>query len=263
MESVAGARTFGVPGAAYDAFMGRYSLPLSAPFADLAGVAPGARVLDVGCGPGALTGELVSRLGAEHVSACDPSPPFVAACSSRHPGVEVLQGSAEQLPFTDASFDIVMSQLVLHFVSDPTRAAAEMTRVVRPGGTIAACVWDFGHGMAMLREFWGAALSLNPQAPAESAVLRFGQAGELSDWLTEAGLHEVTESTIAVSTTYSGFDELWTGFLAGIGPAGSYCVALPEDEREALRQALDERMGRRREPFTLDAVARAGRAVRA
>jgi ubiquinone/menaquinone biosynthesis C-methylase UbiE len=201
-------------------------------------------------------------VGASLVSACDPSPPFVAACLQRHPGVDVLPGSAEELPFADSSFDIVMSQLVLHFVSDPVKAAAEMTRVLRPGGTIAACVWDFGHGMRMLTEFWEAALSLNPDAPAESVVLRFGRSGELTDWLTDAGLAEVTESTLATEAAYTGFDELWDGFLAGIGPAGSYCVALLPEDREALRVAFDERMGRPREPFTLEAVARVGRGVR-
>ncbi|MCA0296226.1 MAG: class I SAM-dependent methyltransferase [Actinobacteria bacterium] len=262
MEPVAGARTFATSGEAYDAFMGRYSRPLAAEFATFAGVADGDRALDVGCGPGALTTELVGRLGVADVAACDPSPPFVAACAERNPGVDVRPGSAEQLPFGDAAFDLALAQLVLHFVSDPPRAAAEMTRVARPGGTIAACVWDFGKEMRLLRTFWDAALSLDPDAPDEDRVLRFGRPGELSQWLADAGLGHIVEAELTVHTTYGGFDELWGGFEAGIGPAGSYCLALPTDHRGALRDALLERLGSPTGPFTLDAVARAAKGVR-
>jgi len=261
MEPASGARTFAVSGDAYDQFMGRYSQQLAAQFATFAKVEPGQRALDVGCGPGALTVELRSRLGAEAVAACDPSESFVAACRRRNPGVDVRSGSAEALPFEDGTFDLAISQLVLHFVSDPSRAAAEMQRVLRPGGMIAACVWDFDQGMQMLRLFWDAALSLDPDAPEELQVLRFGRAGEIAQWLEEAGLEDIAETTITVSTTYAGFDELWSGFLAGIGPAGSYCMSLPPDQREALRGALQERVTTSG-PFSLEATALAGRAIR-
>ena len=107
------------------------------------GVAAGQRVLDVGCGPGALTGELRARLGAASICAIDPSAPFVEACARRNPGVDVRQGSAEDLPYGDGEFDAALAELVFHFVSDPLRAAREMGRVVRPGGSVGACVWDF------------------------------------------------------------------------------------------------------------------------
>jgi 2-polyprenyl-3-methyl-5-hydroxy-6-metoxy-1,4-benzoquinol methylase len=262
MEPVAGARTFATSGEAYDRFMGRYSRLLADEFTAFAGVTPGHRVLDVGCGPGALTTVLAHRLGADWVAACDPSPPFVAACAERNPGVDVRPGSAEDLPFDDSSFDVVMSQLVLHFVSDPPRAAAEAKRVVRPGGTVATCVWDFGEEMQMLRAFWDAAMSLDPDAPDEQRVLRFGRPGEISQWLADAHFTDVTESTLRVGSTYAGFEELWSGFLAGIGPAGSYVTALSPDRREALRRALHDRLGNPGGAFTLEAVARVGRATR-
>ncbi len=262
MEPVAGARTFATSGEAYDTFMGRYSRLLAEPFAALAGATPGRRALDVGCGPGALTGELVRRLGASAVAACDPSPSFVAACADRHPDVDVRLGSAERLPFADEQFEVVAAQLVLHFVSEPAVAASELRRVARPGGTIAACVWDNSGGMELLRAFWDAALELDPSAPDEQRELKYGREGELSQWLADAGFEDVTESTLSVRALYQGFDDLWSGVLAGIGPAGSYCVSLPASHREAPRAALFHRLGAPSWAFTLDTVARAGRAVR-
>jgi SAM-dependent methyltransferase len=260
MDSAEGAATFRVAGAAYDAFMGRYSRPLAVQFADMAGVENGRRALDVGCGPGALTGVLVDRLGAAAVSACDPSEPFVAECAARHPGVDVRHGRAEEIPFGDGQFDCALAQLVLHFVSDPSRAAAELKRVVRSGGIVAACVWDFDEGMEMLRRFWDAALTIDPDAPDEARTMRFGRAGEIADLFVSAGLDEVVEMTLDVASTYSGFDELWSGFLAGIGPAGAFCMSLPDDRRAALREELFGGIGSPAGPFTLRAKARTARA---
>lgn len=260
MGPVEGAATFQTSGAQYDAFMGRYSNSLAAAFADWVGVKDGRSALDVGCGPGALTGVLAQRLGPAAVVACDPSVPFVEECRARHPGVEVNRGHAEALPYKDASQDLVLAQLVLHFVTDPEAAAREMRRVLRPGGTVAACSWDFAEGMEMLRHFWHAALRLDPAAPDEAA-LRFGKAGELAQLFTDAGFEETTESTLEVASSYSSYDELWSGFLAGIGPAGSYAVRQPQDKQEALRQAMFEEVGSPTGPFELRAVARAGRGV--
>jgi ubiquinone/menaquinone biosynthesis C-methylase UbiE len=242
--------------------MGRYSLPLASRFAGFAGVTQGQRALDVGCGPGALTGELVKQLGSEQVAACDPSEPFVVVCAERNPGVDVRPGSAERVPFDDASFDVALSQLVLHFVSDPAAAGIEMARVVKPGGTVASCVWNFEEEMQMLRTFWDAALTLDPEAPAEQRVMRFGRTGELSQWLSDAGMVDVVETTLTVTSTYGGFDELWNGFLAGIGPAGSYCLALPPEDREALRSAMFAGLGKPDGSITLSAGAIAARGTR-
>ena len=220
MTSADGASTFRVAGSAYDRFMGRYSRPLAATFADAVGIAGGQRVLDVGCGPGALTEELVRRVGASGVSAVDPSEPFVEECALRNPGVDVRLGKAEELPFADGAFDAVVAQLVLHFVSDPAAAASELRRVLRPGGSAAACVWDFAGGMRMLRLFWDAALTVDPSAPDEATTLRFGRDGEIGTLFTEIGLHDVTSGALEVETTYAGFDDFWAGFLSGAGPGG-------------------------------------------
>ncbi|MFT4109785.1 class I SAM-dependent methyltransferase [Propionicimonas sp.] len=259
---VEGARTFAAGAEAYDRFMGRYSLPLSAGFCDFAGVAAPARALDVGCGSGALTGELVGRLGATSVRACDPSPSFVASCRERFAGVEVQAGSAEQLPFEDRVFDVVVSQLVLHFVSDPVAAGAEFARVLRSGGVAAASVWDAADGMELLRAFWDAASGIDPDAPDELRSLRFGRPGELSLWLSAAGFENVTETALTVHASYADFDELWSTLLGGVGPVGAYCATLSRPRREALRVALRERLGSPQAPFSLGAVARAVRGVR-
>lgn len=259
MDPTPGSRTFHTSGDAYDSFMGRYSRSLAGPFADHAGVTDGQTALDVGCGPGALTRVLLERLGAGSVSAVDPSEPFVAACAKACSGVDVKVGRAEQLPYDDDRFDVAVSQLVFHFVTEPATAAGELRRVVRPGGTVAVCVWDAEQEMDMLRHFWDAALTVDTDAPGEAHLLRFGRPGELTALLDSAGLEEVVETTIAVASTYSGFDELWSGFLAGIGPAGSYCTALDPERREAVRVELHRRLGSPDGAFELGAVARSAR----
>jgi SAM-dependent methyltransferase len=252
-----GARTFLTSGDAYDSFMGRYSRPLAVEFLDAVGVTAGLRALDVGCGPGALTGALVDRLGADAVAAADPSPPFVAECARRHPGVDVRLGPAEAIPFDDGSFDVVLAQLVLHFVTDPEAAGREFRRVLRPEGVAAACVWDFAEGMQMLRFFWYAAVAIQDDAPDEARTLRFGRPGEIVELLEAAGFEGVTEVSIGVRSAYADFDELWAGFQAGIGPAGAFCRSLPDDRRAALRHALFERVGSPTGGFELSATARA------
>jgi SAM-dependent methyltransferase len=256
MEPIRGAATFQTSGAAYDSFMGRYSRPLGVGFADAAGVVTGQEALDVGCGPGALTGVLVDRLGASVVAACDPSAPFVAECSARHRGLDVRHASAESLPWGDASFDVALAQLVLHFVTDPLAAAGELRRVVRPSGTVGACVWDFDEGMEMLRSFWDAALTVDPAAPDEARTMRFGRQGEIADLFAAAGLDDIDETTLQVSSVYDDFDELWSGFLAGIGPAGTFCSSLSDQARAELRAALFDRLGSPVGPFSLRATAR-------
>lgn len=261
-DEVEGARQFRVDGPAYDRFMGRYSRPLARAFADFAGVAAGLDVLDVGCGTGALTGELVARVGPGGVRAVDPSEPFVTACSDRHPGVEVRLGRAEAIPFADGSVDRVLAQLVLHFVSDPSEVAREFVRVLRPHGVAAACVWDFARGMQMLRMFWDAALAVRPDAPDEARTRRFGGPGEIAALFDAAGFVEIEEAELAVESRYEDFDELWDGFLAGVGPAGAFCVSLGDDDRVAVRDELFSRLGEPTGSFALGAVVRAARGRR-
>src|SRR3954454_4282908 len=138
--------SFEVSAEAYARFMGRYSVPLATAFADLLGVVPGQRAVDVGCGPGALTQVLVERLGVSNVSAIDPSESFVSAARDRFPGLEVIQGSAESLPFMDASRDLVLAQLVVQFMNDPVHGLSEMARIAAPSGGVAARAWDHGTG---------------------------------------------------------------------------------------------------------------------
>lgn len=262
MAEVEGTGTFRSGGDAYDSFMGRYSRPLAGAFADFVGVESGSRVLDVGCGPGAWTTVLVQRTGAPNVSAIDPTPEFVAACRLRLPGVDVRQEAAEHLSFDDRVFDGVGAQLVFHFVSEPGSVVAEMVRVVRPGGVVAACVWDFDEGMEMLRCFWAAVGAAGLAVPDDAEVLRLGRAGELAELFDGGGLVKGAETTLRVSSSYETFDDLWNGFLAGVGPAGAYCQALPSDRQAAVRDALFVILRRPSGGFTLDAVARAARGVR-
>src|ERR1700727_934089 len=132
------------------------------------GVRRGQRVLDVGCGPGALTAELVGRAGAHAVSAVEPSASFAAAVRERLPGVDVRRSAAEALPFPDGAFDAALAQLVVHFMADPVRGLREMGRVPRPGGMVAACVWDHAGGRGPLTAFWSAVRDLDPAAADES-----------------------------------------------------------------------------------------------
>lgn len=236
--------------------MGRYSTRLAPLFADTVGLRPGQTALDVGCGPGALTGVLVERVGPDGVAACDPSARFVADCTSRHPQVDVRIGRAEEIPFEDRRFDAAFAQLVLHFVSEPVVAGEELRRVVRPGGSVAACVWDFSDGMQMLRAFWDAALEVDPTAPDQAETLRFGGAREIVELFEQVGFVAPVETMLTVSSTYTSFDELWAGFMAGVGPAGSYVLSLGDAHQEELRQRLFDRLKRPAGRFELSATAR-------
>ena len=224
--------SFDVAAEAYDRFMGRYSRLLAPQLVALAGVEPGHRALDVGCGPGALTGELVARLGAASVAAVDPSEPFVEAVRARHPGVEVHRASAEQLPFEADAFDASLAQLVVHFMADPVAGLAEMRRVTRPGGVVAACVWDLAGGAAPLSLFWEAARELDPKVVDESHLAGARQ-GHLPELFAAAGLRDVEETSLTIEREHASFDEWWEPYTGGVGPAGTYVKSLsPEQQRE-------------------------------
>jgi SAM-dependent methyltransferase len=226
--------SFEVDADAYGRFMGRYSEPLAAKLVAFAGLVDGHRALDVGCGTGALTAELVDRLGPASVSAVDPSTAFVAAVRSRFPGVDVRLAAAEHLPFPDDAFDDVFAQLVVHFMDDPVAGLREMGRVTRPGGTITACVWDHAGGKSPLTTFWQAALDLDPHARDESA-LAGAREGHLTELFTAAGLHDIRSTALTVRSTFASFDEWWEPFTLGVGPAGEYVQGLAPSQRDALR----------------------------
>ena len=250
--------SFDVAADAYDAFMGRYSRPLSPQLADLAGIVPGMRVLDVGCGTGALTTELVARVGAAKVAAIDPSAPFVAAMRSRFPDVEVHQAGADALPFADRAFDAVLAQLVVHFMDDPVGGIREMARVTRPGGVVAACVWDHAGGKGPLGVFWAAAHEMDGSVMDESTLPGAAE-GHLGALFREAGLVEVTESQVVTRLDHATFEAWWEPFTRGVGPAGAYVASLDPAGRDALREACRARQPE--PPFTVTAVAWAARAV--
>ncbi len=243
---------FDVPADAYDRFMGRYSALLSSQFTDLAGVTPDHEVLDVGCGPGALTAELVARVGSASVSAVDPSESFVAAASARNPGVNVQQASAEQLPFPAESFDAALAQLVVHFMSDPAQGLAEMRRVTRRGGVVAACVWDHAGGQGPLSPLWDVVRELEPEVEGESH-LAGSREGDLATLFAGAGLREIEETALYVSVEHPTFEEWWEPYTLGVGPAGSYVAGLDPDRKAQLRERCLAALGDG--PVTLSARA--------
>jgi SAM-dependent methyltransferase len=253
---------FQVSGEAYDRFMGRYSVPLALVFADFAGIAhqEDTRVLDVGCGPGALTQELVRRLGADRVAAADPSPQFVAACRERLPEVDVREAPAERLSWEDDSFDTALAQLVLSFVQDGPAAARELRRVVRPGGVVAACMWAAEGGMEMLKVFWQSARALAPSARDE-AGMPYRTVAELRTLWEEAGLEAIETGPLDVIVGYESFDDFWEPFLGGVGPAGGYVAALEDERRVALREQVRRGLKEPVGAFRLSARAWAVRGV--
>ena len=244
--------SFTVPADAYDRYMGRYSVLLSPQLADLAGVRDGRRVLDVGCGPGALTAELVARLGPAAVSAVDPSEPFVAAARQRHPQVDVQQASAEQLPFPDDAFDAALAQLVVHFMADPGAGVAEMRRVTRPDGVVAACVWDHAGGQGPLSAFWEVATDFDAEVTDESQLMGSSE-GDLARLFASAGLRDVDETALSVSLEHPTFEEWWEPFTFGVGPAGVYVAALDAERRAQLRERCRDALPDA--PFVLTARA--------
>lgn len=231
--------TFDVSAQAYDRFMGRYSAPLSPQLADLAGVAAGQRALDVGCGSGMLTAELVGRLGAGSVAAIDPSARFVEAVRERFPGIDVRQGAAESLPYGDGEFGAALSQLVVHFMRDPATGLREMARVTRPGGAVAASVWDLAGGRAPISPFWRAAVALDPNARGEMAVAG-GRAGHLEALFAEAGLEDVHGVEHPAVVQHPTFDDWWEPFTLGVGPGGDFLKTLDADAVAALKDRCRE-----------------------
>jgi SAM-dependent methyltransferase len=243
---------FEVTAAAYGSFMGRFSEPLAPAFAEAAGVSVGQRVLDVGAGPGALTAVLVDLVGAGNVAAIDPSQSFVAALHERLPRVDARAGSAEALPWDDASFDVALAQLVVHFMHDPVAGLREMGRVTRPGGMVSACVWDHATGGGPLSLFWDAVHELDPLAGGERG-LAGAREGHLAALFAEAGLTEVTSGLLSVDVEFSGVDDWWEPFTYGVGPAGAYVADLDDVGREALKAECARRLPEG--PFTLSASA--------
>ena len=245
---------FDVAADAYVRFMGRFSAPLSVPFADigLAGVDPSVRVLDVGCGPGILTCELVKRQSESNVSAVDPVEGFVQATAASYPAADVRTASAEDLPYPDGTFGATLAQLVVHFMSDPAAGVGEMVRVTAPGGRVSACVWDHAGGTGALSAFWRVVQRCDPEAEGEE-TLPGSWEGDLTRMFTDAGLREVEETLLTVRRDFATFEEWWEPFTLAVGPAGAYVRSLNQIERTGLVSALREEYGDG--PMTIEAGA--------
>ncbi len=245
---------FAVPDA-YDNFMGRFAKPLAQLFVKTIPLARGDEVLDIGCGPGALTAQLVNVVGAKHVSVVDPSPPFLDACKQRYPGVTGKVGRAEALPFDAHAFDAVMSQLVIHFVGDLDQAGKEIVRVTRPGGWVATCTWLFER-MELIYFMDQAARAVGSSAPPAPRVHEFSGEGSVAAYLESIGLEDVTETTLTVKSGYANFEELWNSYLVGIGPIAPWMNEQSDESRAAVRTELFKLAGEPTGAFELSATAR-------
>ncbi|TQS45988.1 class I SAM-dependent methyltransferase [Cryptosporangium phraense] len=249
-------------GNAYDAYVGRWSRRVAESFVAWLALPPGRRWLDVGCGTGALTAAVLEAAAPASVVGVDPSLGFLATARARLGRATFRQGDARALPLPSHSVDVVVSGLTLNFVPVPAVAAAEWRRVVTPGGTVAAYVWDYAEGMQMMRVFWDAAAALDPAAAAADEGPRFAicHPDALSDLWVATGFSDVRTRAIEVATDFADFDDFWGPFLGGQGPAPAYVASLDEPDRAALRDAVRARLPRG--PIHLTARAWAVKGVR-
>jgi SAM-dependent methyltransferase len=230
----------------YEHYVGRWSRLVARAFVTRLAVPAGRRWLDVGCGTGALTQEVLAAADPVSVIGVDPAPAFLAHAAAHltDPRVQFRAGTAQALPVADGAVDAVVSGLVLNFVPDAAAALAEMCRVTAAGGTVALYVWDYAEGMELIRRFWDAAVDLDPDARDLDEGVRFPlcRPERLHELCTAADLHDVAVGEIVVPTVFTGFDDFWTPFLGGTGPAPSHVEALGEQDRAALREVLRSRI---------------------
>lgn len=232
-------------GSPYERYIGRWSRQVAPRFLDWLAVAPGRRWLDVGCGTGALCAAIADHCAPSSISAVEPSAGFRAlAAQSLGSRVALHEGTAASLPLADSSADVTVSGLVLNFVPDLPAALAEMRRVTAPGGTIAAYVWDYAGRMELIRCFWDAASELDPEAARLHEGVRFPlcHPDALAAAFRTAGLKGPETAAIDVPTDFAGFDDYWSPFLGGQGPAPAYVMALPEEARARLRDHVRSRL---------------------
>ena len=248
----------------YDRHVGRYGTQLAPGLIEVAGVKPGDRVLDVGCGTGQLTIELAAVVGEENVSALDPSAAMLEVARARVPRADIRRGSAEALPFADSEFDAALAQLVINLVEDPPQAVREMARVVRPGGSVAACFWH-DEAMPLLRSFWDSIRAVAPAAFAEvdeHAQVGVAETEQLRRWWEDAGLENVELGDFQVAAEYEDFNDLFFAFEAGVGHSGGLYLALEADQRSAVRADVRQRLGATDARFRLVATVEWVRGLR-
>ncbi len=255
-------------GEKYERYVGRWSRPVADAFLHWLDRPPQSSWLDVGCGTGALTRRILDACSPRSLHGIDPSNGYIEHARSHMDDARVTlsEGGAESIPFEDESFDAVVSGLVLNFVADPRAALSEMIRVARPGGTVAVYVWDYAGRMELMRRFWDAAVELNPAARELDEGVRFVICNReaLAALFVEGGLEQVEGRNIDVTTRFENFDDYWSPFLGGQGPAPGYAVALESTERDALRDRLRQTLPTAEDgSITLIARALAVRGVRA
>lgn len=238
-------------GEAYELYVGRWSRLVAREFLDWLGIPPGQRWLDVGCGTGALSQTILQVAGPARVKGMDLSEGFIARAQQQilDDRAQFQVGDAQELPEETATHDAVVSGLALNFIPDPHQALSEMRRVVKPGGRVAAYVWDYAGRMQMMRHFWNAAAAVDPNAFDLDEGRRFPICGPapLAGLFEKAGLMKVEVRPIDISTEFKDFDDYWSPFLGGQGPAPSYAMSLSEAQRLALRERIRHGL-----PFALD-----------
>jgi len=244
----------------YERFMGRWSRRVAPGLVAFAGITDGDRVLDVGSGTGALAAAVLGAAPTTRVVGLDVATRYLDKARAGLGGerASFQEGDAQDLAFADDAFDKALSLLAFNFIPDPERAFDEMVRVTRPGGVIAAAVWDYGHGMRMLRVFWDEAVGLDPASePRDERHMPLCRSGELGKLWTEHGLVEVETSELVIELPFASFDDYWAPFLEGQGPAGSYVAGLPDDHKQELERRLRDRLlyDGRDGPLTLSARA--------
>jgi SAM-dependent methyltransferase len=232
-------------GSPYERYVGRWSRRVAPLFLSWLSMPAGRRWLDVGCGTGALCAAIADRCSPASVAGVEPSEGFLkTAKENLADQVALHQGSATAIPLGDASVDVVVSGLVLNFVPDQRAALAEMARVTRRGGTIAAYVWDYAGKMELMRYFWDAAVELDPNAAKLDEGPRFPlcRPEALEKLFVGAGLKGVEVKPIDIPTQFTNFDDYWQPFLGGQGPAPAYAMSLDETARARLRDRIRERV---------------------
>jgi SAM-dependent methyltransferase len=229
-------------GDAYEPYVGRWSRPVAAEFLNWLAVPADMRWLDIGCGTGALSETILNRAAPRHAVGIDSSEAFVDFARNHlsDARIEFRTGDVQTLPVEDEAFDVAVAGLVLNFVANPASALSEMRRAVRPGGTVAVYVWDYAGEMQLMRRFWDAAVALDPAARELDEGYRFPicKPEPLRALFAEAGLDDIQDRAIDVPTVFRDFDDYWSPFLGGQGPAPGYCVSLSEAKRQLLQEKL-------------------------